>query len=105
MSGQCCGVAEHGSEGIGDKALVGIAVELSLEVVQAVDAIDVLLHEPVAPLSVPLTFVPLLATQKLQAVLIILTAVSSTVAIAGTGGHIDAIFQEVMLYGGRCAWM
>ena len=82
MSGQCCGVAEHGSEGIGDKALVGIAVELSLEVVQAVDAIDVLLHEPVAPLAVPLTFVPLLATQKLQAVLIILTAVAVPVTLA-----------------------
>lgn len=102
MSGQCCGITEHGSEGIGDQTLVGIAVELSLEVVQAMDAIEVLLHEPVAPLAVPLTFVPLLATQELQAVLIILATVASTVAIAGTSGHIDAILQEVMLYGGRC---
>ena len=39
MHDQCRGIAEHGSEGIGEQTLVGIAIELSLEVVQAVDAI------------------------------------------------------------------
>ena len=82
MSCQCCGVAEHGGECIGNETLVGIAVELSFEVVQAVDAVEVFLGEPVATLAVPFAFVPLLAAQELQAILIILSAVAVPITLA-----------------------
>ena len=82
MSCQCRGIAEHGGESVGNEALVGIAVELSFEVVQAVDAVEVFLGKPVAPLAVPFAFVPLLAAQELQAILIILSAVTVPVALA-----------------------
>ena len=85
--------------------MVGIAVELSFEVIQAVDAIEVFSHEPVASLAVSLPLFVVAVSHELQSVLIILATVASTVAIAGTGGHIDAIFKEAVLYGGRTSGM
>ena len=61
MLSQRSGVAEHGGECIGNEALVGFSIILGLEVIQAVDAVEVFLGEPVAPLAVPFAFVPLLA--------------------------------------------
>lgn len=82
MLSQRSAVAVHGGECIGNEAPVGFPIILGLEVVQAVDAVEVFLGKPVAPLAVPFAFVPLLAAQELQAILIILSAVTVPVALA-----------------------
>lgn len=81
MLSQRSAVAVHGGECIGNEALVGFSIILGLEVIQAVDAVEVFLGKPVAPLAVAFAFVPLLAAQELQAILIILSTVSMSITL------------------------
>lgn len=81
MLSQRSAVAVHGGECIGNEALVGFSIILGLEIIQAVDAVEVFLGKPVTPVAVPFAFVPLLAAQELQAILIILSAVSMSVTL------------------------
>ena len=75
-----------------DKTIIGRAVEACLELIEAVNRIQILSREPVARLTVVWISLPVL--EELE-----VATIATLVAIAHATCHVDAILQKVVLDG------
>ena len=98
-------ITEHCRRSITHQPLVYLTKIISLEVIQTVNGVEVLLREPVSRLTVSFAFIPFATTQELQPVLVILAAVTSCISATGSGSDIKTISYELMFNGGNISIM